>query len=557
MTLPFIIGSPGQIVQLPGADPIIIPVSEDLPLRNHRELGSGGSATVYEVTERLPHGTRTTNGNVFARKEFFTRGDKDAMYLRFLNEINTMRRLFGHPHITNYICSYIQGGKFSIVMEPAADSGSLAAYLERIYDRGNVDRAERVFLKGTFGCLAQGLAFIHEKTIRHKDLTPRNVLIHRGRILLADFGVSLDCTDLGSTTTTGIPDNFTRNYCAPEIVAASGTNFRGDSTARNRKTDVFSLGAIYADILIALYPQNVEAALRKECYAGKIERLLLALSTHPNFQDFETRLYKLMSGDKLSRLENETREALIALLEKFVKQKLLTTVPESLSVSTNEPMQFEIEELAFLACKRMLNRINHLRPKAEDVVELLWVCERLMGFRDVFCTACLFKWKVKGHLGKLTSVSLDSNFMLHVPHALHRFEDIEERSQQARSPQGSSSLPQSRPGSTPRTQSSDTIRIQQQFKRSVQELVTTTPPPKSNTSPQSRPGSTPLTQSSDTIRIQQQFKRSVQELVTATPPPKSSTSPQSGPGSSSREKSPEERKKEFREAIQERLNGSH
>lgn len=55
---------------------------------------------------------------------------------------------------------------------------------------------------------------------------------------------SLDSSDTGVTTTAGPPTHSTRRYSAPEVF---------DHMPRNRLTDIFSLGCVFADIMARLY----------------------------------------------------------------------------------------------------------------------------------------------------------------------------------------------------------------------------------------------------------------------------------------------------------------
>ena len=107
-----------------------------------------------------------------------------------------------------------------------------------------VEKADSI-LQLSLGCLASGLAFIHQQTIRHKDIKPQNILIHHGSVMYTDFGLSYDFGDSGQSTTTGLVQGLTRRYCAPEV-AASGN--------RNSKSDIFSLGCVYLEILDTLSP---------------------------------------------------------------------------------------------------------------------------------------------------------------------------------------------------------------------------------------------------------------------------------------------------------------
>ena len=212
-----------------------------------RMLGHGGSASV----EMVRH---SKTGSIFARKvitNVYSRNMEDAKR-RLLNEVHIMRRLSSHRHIAKVHATYIKGRELAIILEPVADGGDLANFLRNYRDQRdskfeNLSNAERKrqrhIMWNAFGCLASALAFIHQHTIRHKDIKPQNILIHQGRILYTDFGLSYDYSDIGRSTTTGNPQGFTRKYCAPEVV-------KGES--RNSKADIFSLGCVFVEIALAL-----------------------------------------------------------------------------------------------------------------------------------------------------------------------------------------------------------------------------------------------------------------------------------------------------------------
>ncbi|KAH4316220.1 hypothetical protein HBH64_008220 [Parastagonospora nodorum] len=167
-----------------------------------------------------------------------------ASYKRaFRNEVSIMRRLVSHKHIVKFWGSYICDRELGIFMSPVARDGDLAAYLARVFECGMTDD-QAVILNRAFGCLTSGLAYIHKQTIRHKDIKPKNILIHDGRVIYTDFGISFDA-DQQDTTTIGYTYAFTRRYCAPEV---------HDYASRNRKSDVYSLGCVFVEILDALEP---------------------------------------------------------------------------------------------------------------------------------------------------------------------------------------------------------------------------------------------------------------------------------------------------------------
>jgi len=211
-----------------------------------RMLGHGGSASVEQVLD-------LNSSSVFARKiirNVYSRNVEEAKR-KLLNEIRIMQRL-PHHHIVRVHSTHIEGRELTMILDPAADGGDLANYLQNYRDQGfhllgddnseGNERQNRVLLKA-FGCLASALDFIHRQTVRHKDIKPQNILIHKGKVMYTDFGLSYDFGDIGRSTTTGNPQGITRRYCAPEVAEWGG---------RNTKSDIFSLGCVFIEMLLAL-----------------------------------------------------------------------------------------------------------------------------------------------------------------------------------------------------------------------------------------------------------------------------------------------------------------
>ncbi|KAF2000082.1 kinase-like protein [Amniculicola lignicola CBS 123094] len=223
---------------------------QDLPYRLIKNLGHGATASVELVQD-------VNTGLTYARKSFknvYSRNLEEVKQT-FHNEVRVMRRLASHHHIVRVFASYVRGRELSLILDPVADGGDLAAFLQAFKDLGEQDprrEEQKSIIRRAFGCLMVGLEFMHRQTVRHKDIKPQNILIHQGMVLYTDFGIALDHSQQGHSTTTGNPQSFTRRYCAPEVA---------DWGSRNSKSDIFSLGCVYLEMMNALDKQLVPESL--------------------------------------------------------------------------------------------------------------------------------------------------------------------------------------------------------------------------------------------------------------------------------------------------------
>ncbi|KAH7091475.1 kinase-like domain-containing protein [Paraphoma chrysanthemicola] len=220
----------------------------NLPYTHVRNLGHGQSGNVEEVKDQL-------TGQVYARKTIRIVGpsrEKAERMRVFRNEIGIIRGLESHRHIISVHATYATKRYFGILLQPVASEGDLEEFLTEFKERTHeadihqllsARAAGVITILSAFGCLASGLAFMHGRRIRHKDIKPRNILVHEGRMLYTDFGYSFDSNGFTRTTTEGLHGFLTRRYSAPEVIKCE---------PRNSKSDVFSLGCVFLEMLSAL-----------------------------------------------------------------------------------------------------------------------------------------------------------------------------------------------------------------------------------------------------------------------------------------------------------------
>ena len=197
-----------------------------------RELGEGGMATVY-LADDLKH-ERKVALKVLKPELAAVVGAE-----RFLAEIKTTANL-QHPHILPLFDSGEADGFLFYVM-PYVEGESL---------REKLDRERQLPVDEAVGIacdVAEALQSAHEQGVIHRDVKPANILLTKGRPVVADFGIALAVTTAGGgrLTETGLSMG-TPHYMSPEQAA-------GDQDV-DARTDGYSLGCVLFEMLAGQPP---------------------------------------------------------------------------------------------------------------------------------------------------------------------------------------------------------------------------------------------------------------------------------------------------------------
>lgn len=262
-----------------------IPEVEPLPLEHIYTYGDGSYGTVTKTKHAF-------TGMYYARKEQI----EGSKHLR--REIKRLKKL-SHRHIVQFVKSYQRGNKYGILLRPAATTDLqklLGRYSRNCFDYSKdiMDRRrDRITLQPiiltAFGCLSRGLAHIHRRKIRHKDIKPSNILYQTAfprdpaRFLWADFGLAYDFGHRPDGSKTTSESRYSPRYAAPEIMEEiQARKSRGEcdpddsdksdtdndlpsqepdgaqrsAVGHGRKSDIYSFGIVFLEILSYLNAQG-------------------------------------------------------------------------------------------------------------------------------------------------------------------------------------------------------------------------------------------------------------------------------------------------------------
>jgi serine/threonine protein kinase len=197
-----------------------------------RELGRGGMASVYQARapgRAEPVAIKVMNPNV-----------ADAIdSKRFIREMGIAASL-DHPLIVPLIDSGRAGGVLYYVM-PCVSGESL---YERLQRERRLPVPEALAIARD---VATALGYAHERGVLHRDVKPENILLARGRALIADFGLAraIGAADYTKLTATGVIVG-TVYYMSPEQLR--------EEPDLDQRTDIYSLGCMLYEMLSGELP---------------------------------------------------------------------------------------------------------------------------------------------------------------------------------------------------------------------------------------------------------------------------------------------------------------
>ena len=202
-------------------------------------LGKGGFGEVFLGQMKQDDGKLI---NVAVKITQAPQGEKDKqMNVYFQQEMEIAKRMNHKNTVKTYEIGRLKNGNYYIVME-LCSNGCLLSYLYKLRKSYLTEEECKPFISE----ILQGLAYIHEQGIYHRDLKDQNILLDKDNVVkIADFGLAKErikssirnsMMHNGRVTIVG-----TFGFMPPEI-------FKGKL---GKKSDIFSFGAMVYKIITA------------------------------------------------------------------------------------------------------------------------------------------------------------------------------------------------------------------------------------------------------------------------------------------------------------------
>ncbi|CAB4412519.1 unnamed protein product [Rhizophagus irregularis] len=157
---------------------------------------------------------------------------------KIVHELRIQKEVDFHANILRFYGISNLDNQYLLVLE-YADDGTLYSYLKKNFTKLEWDDKYRLALQ-----LASAVECIHNKGIIHCDLHARNVLLHKGDIKVADFGLSKKATEASNYSAKGVYGSIP--YVDPRHLA-----FAFDITCpiqlsiMDFKSDIYSIGVLF------------------------------------------------------------------------------------------------------------------------------------------------------------------------------------------------------------------------------------------------------------------------------------------------------------------------
>jgi kinase suppressor of Ras 2 len=218
------------------------------------EIGKGRFGTVYRAHW---HGPVAIKEIEFA--DGLLSGQDDEIVRRINEEVANLRRT-RHSNLILYLGACIEPDKCAVVMTLCR---GISLFKTIHMETASVTKLTVDWIINTAIDIAQGMAYLHNKQMIHKDLRSKNVFIDGHKAVISDFGL-YSITSLSQRSSTRRRQSqclpLTKEclyYMAPELVRLIG---QGDAAGQeldeafSKLSDVYAFGTVLYEMFCKDFP---------------------------------------------------------------------------------------------------------------------------------------------------------------------------------------------------------------------------------------------------------------------------------------------------------------
>ena len=193
-------------------------------------IGHGTYGRVYRAIEK-------ESEKILVIKEMIFDGIAKMEQDEILNEVKVMSQV-NHNHIIKYYHSFLENGLLYIVME-YCKLGDLGQLIKK----QNKEPFDENIIWTYLIQISQGLKYLHDKRILHRDLKPQNIFLQsENNIKIGDLGLGriLSTNTIQARSGVGTPLYFSPELC--------------QDMPYDDKSDVWSLGCLIYELMMLTPP---------------------------------------------------------------------------------------------------------------------------------------------------------------------------------------------------------------------------------------------------------------------------------------------------------------
>ncbi|CAE6459585.1 unnamed protein product [Rhizoctonia solani] len=204
---------------------------------------------------------------------------KKSMLTALEREIELLKQL-QHENIVQYLDSSIDTHHLNIFLE-YVPGGSVATLLR------NYGAFEEPLARNWVRQILQGLNYLHEREIIHRDIKGGNILVdNKGGIKISDFGISKKVEDnlLGGSRIHRPSLQGSVFWMAPEVVK---------QTSYTYKADIWSVGCLVVEMLTGQHPWAQLSQMQAIFKIGSLARPTIPPDISSEAEDFLNKTFEL------------------------------------------------------------------------------------------------------------------------------------------------------------------------------------------------------------------------------------------------------------------------